>query len=100
MEIIDPFFSAEEAQIALSLRPFPEPVSAIEIEKDLATVRRSKWMGCGLWGSACPNESIAMILKQPDDTAHIYANDFGLLQARAEDTNRPYPFESHRKQND
>lgn len=68
-------------------------VDAIQIENNLATVSMSKCIGCGLCVSTCPNESISMIQKQPDAISPIYTNDFELMQARAEDTKRPYPFE-------
>lgn len=68
-------------------------VDAIAIENDLASIRIPKCIGCGLCVSTCPNESISMIPKQPDDLSHIYANDSELMQARAEDMNKPYPFE-------
>jgi Fe-S-cluster-containing hydrogenase component 2 len=68
-------------------------VDAIQIENDLATVSISKCIGCGLCVSTCPNESISMLHKQPDVISHIYATDSELMQARAEDTKRPYPFE-------
>jgi Fe-S-cluster-containing hydrogenase component 2 len=68
-------------------------VDAIQIENGLAAVSMSKCIGCGLCVSTCPNDSISMIHKKPDAISHIYGNDFELMQARAKDTNRPYPFE-------
>jgi Na+-translocating ferredoxin:NAD+ oxidoreductase RNF subunit RnfB len=68
-------------------------VDAIQVENDLASVSMSKCIGCGLCVSTCPNESLSMVHKEPDALSHIYANDFELMQARAEDTKRPYPFE-------
>ncbi|MEJ2286279.1 MAG: 4Fe-4S binding protein [Desulfobacterales bacterium] len=68
-------------------------VNAIQVENDLASVSMSKCIGCGLCVSTCPNESLSMIHKEPDALSHIFANDFELMQARGEDTKRPYPFE-------
>ena len=68
-------------------------VDAIQIENDLATVSVSKFIGSRLCVSTCPNESISTPHKHPDAMSQIYANDSELMQARAEDTKRPYPFE-------
>jgi hypothetical protein len=68
-------------------------VDAIQIENDLAIVGMPEFIGYGLCVSKRPNESISMPHKQPDAISHIYANDSELMQERAEDTKRPYPFE-------
>lgn len=67
-------------------------VGAIDIEDELAVITMAKCIGCGLCVSACPTESISMIHKQPDALSHIFADDNELMQARSEDTKKPYPF--------
>jgi len=43
--------------------------------------------------STCPTGSISMIHKQPDSLSHIFADDKDLMQARAKDTGKAFPFE-------
>jgi Na+-translocating ferredoxin:NAD+ oxidoreductase RNF subunit RnfB len=68
-------------------------VDAIQIEDDLAIINMATCIGCGLCVSTCPTESISMIQKQPDFLSHIFADDNELMQARAKDTDKAYPFE-------
>lgn len=68
-------------------------VDAIQIEDDLAIINMASCIGCGLCASTCPTESISMIQKQPDFLSHIFADDNELMQARAKDTDKAYPFE-------
>ena len=68
-------------------------VNAIQMEDDVAGIITANCIGCGLCVSTCPTESIYMIHKGPDALSHIYANDSELTQARAVDTNKPFPFE-------
>ena len=68
-------------------------VDAVEIEDGSAAITMAKCIGCGLCVSTCPTESISMILKQSDDLFPIFADDNELMHARAEDTNKAFPFE-------
>ena len=68
-------------------------VDTIQLENDLMTVSVSKFIGCGLCVSTCPNESISTPHKHLDAMSQIYANDSELMQTSAEDTKRLYPFE-------
>jgi len=68
-------------------------VDAIQIEDEIAIIGMAICIGCGLCVSTCPTESISMIHKDPDSLSHIFANDVELTQARAKDTNKPFPFE-------
>jgi ferredoxin len=68
-------------------------VDAIQIEDDLAIIDMATCIGCGLCVSTCPTESISMIHKEPDFLSHIFADDNELMQARAKDTGKAYPFE-------
>ena len=68
-------------------------VDAIQVEGDRAAISAAKCIGCGLCVSICPTESISMIRKQPDALSHIFTNDNELTQARADDTNKAFPFE-------
>jgi Fe-S-cluster-containing hydrogenase component 2 len=68
-------------------------VDAIEMKAEIAAITFEKCIGCGLCVSTCPTGSITMLHKQPDALSHIFANDTELMQARAEDTGKNYPFE-------
>lgn len=68
-------------------------VDAIQMEDDLAIINMATCIGCGLCVSTCPTESISMIHKQPDFLSHIFTDDNELMQARAKDTGKAYPFE-------
>ncbi len=68
-------------------------VEAIKMQDDIAHIVVDKCIGCGLCVSTCPSESIAMIHKQPEALSPIYADGFELLQARADDTGKRFPFE-------
>jgi len=67
-------------------------VDAIGMEDDVAVITYDKCIGCGLCVSTCPSESISMTHKQPDALSHIFADDEDLIQARARDTGKVYPF--------
>ncbi|MEN8194510.1 MAG: 4Fe-4S dicluster-binding protein [Bacteroidota bacterium] len=67
-------------------------VDAIRVENDIASINLDKCIGCGLCVSTCPTQSISMIHKAPDVLPHIFANDNELTQARAQDTNKVFPF--------
>jgi len=68
-------------------------VDAIQIENDVANVNMARCIGCGLCVSTCPTESISMYHKQPDELSAIYSDDSELMEARAKDTNKAFPFE-------
>ena len=68
-------------------------VDAIGMEDDVADVTIDKCIGCGLCVSTCPSESISMIHKRPDALSHIFVDDNDLMQARAKDSGKIYPFE-------
>ena len=68
-------------------------INAIVMQDEIAQIGVDKCIGCGLCVSTCPSESIAMIHKQPEALSPIYADGFELLQARADDTSKTFPFE-------
>jgi electron transport complex protein RnfB len=68
-------------------------VGAIEMNDEVASITYDGCIGCGLCVSTCPTGSISMIHKQPDSLSHIFADDHDLMQARAKDTGKAFPFE-------
>jgi NAD-dependent dihydropyrimidine dehydrogenase PreA subunit len=68
-------------------------VNAITMIDDVAVITNDMCIGCGLCVSTCPTESIAMIHKQADSLSHIYADSNDLMQARAKDAGKTFPFE-------
>ena len=68
-------------------------VGAIEIEDDLAVVNKRACIGCGLCVSSCPTESISMAHKSPEEASAIFSDDAEMLQARAKEKNKEFPFQ-------
>ena len=68
-------------------------VDAIEMKDEIADITYDRCIGCGLCVSTCPTGSISMVRKQPDSLSHIFADDNDLMQARAKDTGKTFPFE-------
>jgi len=68
-------------------------VDAIEIKDEVASITHASCIGCGLCVSTCPTGSISMIHKQPDSLSHIFADANDLIQARAKDADKAFPFE-------
>lgn len=68
-------------------------VDAIEMKDDATIIAIEKCIGCGLCVSTCPSESISMIHKSSDALSHIFVDENELIQARAKDTGKIYPFE-------
>ena len=68
-------------------------VDAIEMKDDVAAISYGRCIGCGLCVSTCPTGSLTMVHKGPDDLSHIFADDNELMQARAKDTGKAFPFD-------
>jgi Fe-S-cluster-containing hydrogenase component 2 len=68
-------------------------VDAIKMKDEVASITYDRCIGCGLCVSTCPTGSISMIHKQPDSLSHIFADDNDLMQARAKDTGKAFPFD-------
>ena len=68
-------------------------VDAIEMLEELAVITREKCIGCGLCVSSCPTGSLSMLHKEPDALSHIFNDDHELMQARARDTGKVFPFD-------
>jgi len=68
-------------------------VDAIEMIDKIAAVTVESCIGCGLCVSTCPTGSMSMVHKKPDALYHIFADDNDLMQARAKDTGKAFPFE-------
>ena len=68
-------------------------VNAIEMIDEIAAITLESCIGCGLCVSTCPTGSLSMVHKQPDALSHIFADDNDLMQARAKDTGKIFPFE-------
>jgi len=68
-------------------------VDVIEMKDDIASVTYEKCIGCGLCISTCPTGSLSMIHKDPKSLSHIFNDDNELMQARAEDTGKVFPFD-------
>ena len=68
-------------------------VDAIKMKDEVASITYDGCIGCGLCVSTCPTGSISMIHKQPDSLSHIFADDSDLMQARAKDTGKAFPFD-------
>jgi Fe-S-cluster-containing hydrogenase component 2 len=64
-----------------------------KLKEEVASITYDSCIGCGLCVSTCPTGSISMIHKQPDSMSHIFADDNDLIQARAKDTGKTFPFE-------
>ncbi len=67
-------------------------VNAIQMQAEIAQISTANCIGCGLCVSTCPSDSIVMDRKQPGALSHIYTDDFELMQARAADTGKTFPF--------
>jgi len=68
-------------------------VDAIDIQDDIAVITLEKCIGCGLCVSSCPTGSLSMLHKKPEALSHIFNDDNELMQARAMDTGKVFPFD-------
>jgi len=67
-------------------------VDAIEMQEDIAAITIEKCIGCGLCVSSCPTGSLSMLHKEPEALSHIFNDDNELMQAKANDTGKVFPF--------
>ena len=63
------------------------------MKDEVASITYDGCIGCGLCVSTCPTGSISMIHKQPDSLSHIFTDNNDLMQARAKDTGKAFPFD-------
>jgi ferredoxin len=68
-------------------------VDAIKMKDEVAAITHNGCIGCGLCSSTCPTGSISMVHKPADALSHIFADDGDLMQARAKDTGKTFPFD-------
>jgi len=89
------YYAAVDADTCEGCEACPErcQVGAIEMKDEVASITYDGCIGCGLCASICPTGSISMIHKQPESLSHIFADDNDLMQARAKDTGKTFPFE-------